>query len=220
MRSRHLVKTLVILVAAALALPFVAAAQTQTSGWTVPAHTVGRSRYPGTLAGERHAGHALRTAGVHGDAGHVERRGVRRAPADTREAGESRRRSLRAAGAADWHRRSITLECRRARQPATSGVARRRSAERTHSGDDRGRQETHRARPQHLLLRFSRCRGRTPVREVRRSRSLRSLVIETTNFNGKVGITRNGNTLLTSPDLKLVERITRVDADTLQYKPR
>ena len=36
MRSRHLVKTLVVLVAAALALPFVAAAQTQTSGWTVP----------------------------------------------------------------------------------------------------------------------------------------------------------------------------------------
>ena len=39
-----------------------------------------------------------------------------------------------------------------------------------------------------------------------------TLVIETTNFNGKVGITRNGNTLLTSPDLKLDERITRVDA--------
>jgi hypothetical protein len=45
-----------------------------------------------------------------------------------------------------------------------------------------------------------------------------TLVIETTNFNGKVGITRNGNTLLTSADLKLVERITRVDADTLQYE--
>ena len=45
-----------------------------------------------------------------------------------------------------------------------------------------------------------------------------TLVIETTNFNGKVGITRNGNTLLTSPDLKVVERLTRVDANTLQYE--
>jgi hypothetical protein len=45
-----------------------------------------------------------------------------------------------------------------------------------------------------------------------------TLVIETINFNGKVGITRNGNTLLTSPDLKLVERITRVDAKTLRYE--
>ena len=45
-----------------------------------------------------------------------------------------------------------------------------------------------------------------------------TLVIETTNFNGKVGLTRNGNTLLTSPDLKLVERLTRVDARTLQYE--
>ena len=38
-----------------------------------------------------------------------------------------------------------------------------------------------------------------------------TLIIETTNFNGKVGITRNGNTLLTSPDLKLTERLTRVE---------
>ena len=45
-----------------------------------------------------------------------------------------------------------------------------------------------------------------------------TLVIETINFNGKVGLTRNGNTLLTSPDLKLVERLTRVAADTLQYE--
>jgi hypothetical protein len=45
-----------------------------------------------------------------------------------------------------------------------------------------------------------------------------TLVIETTNFNGKVGITRNGNTLLTSPNLKLVEHLTRVDADTLRYE--
>jgi hypothetical protein len=45
-----------------------------------------------------------------------------------------------------------------------------------------------------------------------------TLVIETTNFNGKVGLTRNGNTLLTSPNLTLVERLTRVDATTLQYE--
>ena len=45
-----------------------------------------------------------------------------------------------------------------------------------------------------------------------------TLVIETTNFNGKVGITRNGNTLLTSADLKLTERFTRVAADTLNYE--
>jgi len=45
-----------------------------------------------------------------------------------------------------------------------------------------------------------------------------TLVIETTNFNGKVGLTRNGNTLLTSANLKLVERLTRVDATTLQYE--
>jgi hypothetical protein len=45
-----------------------------------------------------------------------------------------------------------------------------------------------------------------------------TLVVETTNFNGKVGLTRNGNTLLTSPDLKLVERLTRIGPETLQYQ--
>ena len=45
-----------------------------------------------------------------------------------------------------------------------------------------------------------------------------TLVIETTNFNGKVGITRNGNTLPTSRELRIVERITRVEAVTLQYQ--
>ena len=45
-----------------------------------------------------------------------------------------------------------------------------------------------------------------------------TLVIETTNFNGKVGLTRNGNTLLTSPQLKLTERLTRIDAGTLHYE--
>jgi hypothetical protein len=45
-----------------------------------------------------------------------------------------------------------------------------------------------------------------------------TLVVETTNFNGKVGLTRNGNTLLTSSDLKLVERLTRVGPHTLRYE--
>jgi len=44
-----------------------------------------------------------------------------------------------------------------------------------------------------------------------------TLVVETTNFNGKVGMTRNGNTLPTSRDLKIVEKFQRVDRDTLQY---
>jgi hypothetical protein len=45
-----------------------------------------------------------------------------------------------------------------------------------------------------------------------------TLVIETTNFNGKVGLTRNGNTAPTSLDLRLVERLTRTDDDTIQYE--
>ena len=45
-----------------------------------------------------------------------------------------------------------------------------------------------------------------------------TLVIETTNFNGKVGLTHNGNTNLASQDYRLVERLTRVDADTLRYE--
>ena len=45
-----------------------------------------------------------------------------------------------------------------------------------------------------------------------------TLVIETTNFNAKVGLTRNGNTLLHSQDLKLTERLTRVDEKTIQYE--
>jgi len=44
-----------------------------------------------------------------------------------------------------------------------------------------------------------------------------TLVVETTNFNGKVGITRNGNTLPTSQELKIVERFERVAQDTMQY---
>ena len=45
-----------------------------------------------------------------------------------------------------------------------------------------------------------------------------TLVVETTNFNGKVGMTRNGNTAPTSTELRLIERLTRIDADTIQYE--
>lgn len=43
-----------------------------------------------------------------------------------------------------------------------------------------------------------------------------TLVVETTNVNGKVGLTRNGNTTPASDQLRLVERFTRRAADTLQ----
>jgi len=45
-----------------------------------------------------------------------------------------------------------------------------------------------------------------------------TLVIETTNFNGRVGLTHNGNTNLTSQDYRLTERITRIDIDTIRYE--
>jgi hypothetical protein len=45
-----------------------------------------------------------------------------------------------------------------------------------------------------------------------------TLVIETTNFNAKVGLTKNGNTNMTSQDFKLTERLTRIDSDTIQYE--
>jgi hypothetical protein len=45
-----------------------------------------------------------------------------------------------------------------------------------------------------------------------------TLVVETTNFNGKTGsLGRNGNGNPTSEDLRLVERFTRRDAETLDY---
>jgi hypothetical protein len=45
-----------------------------------------------------------------------------------------------------------------------------------------------------------------------------TLVVETTNFNGRTGsLGRNGNGNPTSPALRLVERYTRRDADTLEY---
>ena len=45
-----------------------------------------------------------------------------------------------------------------------------------------------------------------------------TLVVESTNFNGKTGsLGRNGNGNPTSEALRLVERFTRRDADTLEY---
>ena len=46
-----------------------------------------------------------------------------------------------------------------------------------------------------------------------------TLVVETTNFNGRTGsYGRNGNGNPTSPALHLLERFSLVDADTLQYE--
>jgi len=45
-----------------------------------------------------------------------------------------------------------------------------------------------------------------------------TLVVETTNFNGKVGLTHNGNTNITSTQYGLTERMSRVSQDTLQYE--
>ena len=45
-----------------------------------------------------------------------------------------------------------------------------------------------------------------------------TLVVETTNLNGKVGARGNGNNFPMSEALRLVERFTRFDADTLQYE--
>jgi hypothetical protein len=42
-----------------------------------------------------------------------------------------------------------------------------------------------------------------------------TLVVETTNFNGKLGST--GNPVYASTELKIVERITRVEADVLRW---
>jgi hypothetical protein len=43
-----------------------------------------------------------------------------------------------------------------------------------------------------------------------------TLVIETTNFNGKIGVP--GNPVLASTELKIVERITREEADLLRWQ--
>jgi hypothetical protein len=45
-----------------------------------------------------------------------------------------------------------------------------------------------------------------------------TLVIDSTNFNGKVGLTRNGNTMPVSDKLHITERLTRVSADVIQYE--
>jgi hypothetical protein len=45
-----------------------------------------------------------------------------------------------------------------------------------------------------------------------------TLVVETTNFNGTIGVTGNGRLMPTSDALKMVERFTRISADTIQYE--
>ena len=45
-----------------------------------------------------------------------------------------------------------------------------------------------------------------------------TLVVHTTNFNGKTGAQANGNLLMTSDALELVERFTRTGADTIRYE--
>jgi hypothetical protein len=45
-----------------------------------------------------------------------------------------------------------------------------------------------------------------------------TLVVDTTNFNGKTGIGANGRAIYHSDALHVVERFTRVDADTITYE--
>ena len=45
-----------------------------------------------------------------------------------------------------------------------------------------------------------------------------TLVVRTTNFNGRTGAQANGNLLMTSDALELVERFTRTGPDTIQYE--
>ena len=45
-----------------------------------------------------------------------------------------------------------------------------------------------------------------------------TLVIESANFNAKVGLTLNGNNTPTTGRLKITERLTRLDADTIRYE--
>jgi hypothetical protein len=45
-----------------------------------------------------------------------------------------------------------------------------------------------------------------------------TLVVESRNFNARVGLTLNGNATPTSRRLRIEERFTRVDADTLRYE--
>jgi hypothetical protein len=45
-----------------------------------------------------------------------------------------------------------------------------------------------------------------------------TLVVETTNLNGRTGAQANGNLMMLSDDAKIVEKFTRTGADTLQYE--
>jgi hypothetical protein len=45
-----------------------------------------------------------------------------------------------------------------------------------------------------------------------------TLVVDTTNLNGRTGVTGNGRNTPFSPSMHLIERFTRVDADTIQYE--
>ncbi|HXH25431.1 MAG TPA: hypothetical protein VNI78_09300 [Vicinamibacterales bacterium] len=45
-----------------------------------------------------------------------------------------------------------------------------------------------------------------------------TLVVETTNFKGGIGVTGNGRLLPTTDALRMVERFTRVGPDTIQYE--
>jgi hypothetical protein len=45
-----------------------------------------------------------------------------------------------------------------------------------------------------------------------------TLVVDTTNFNGRTGVGANGRAIYHSDALHVVERFTRVDADTIQYE--
>ncbi len=45
-----------------------------------------------------------------------------------------------------------------------------------------------------------------------------TLVVETTNFNGTIGVTGNGRLQPASDALRIVERFTRTDGDTIQYQ--
>jgi len=47
-----------------------------------------------------------------------------------------------------------------------------------------------------------------------------TLVVDTTNFNGRTGVGANGRAIYHSDALHVMERFTRVDADTLQYEAR
>lgn len=47
-----------------------------------------------------------------------------------------------------------------------------------------------------------------------------TLVVETSNFNGTIGVTGNGRLQPASEALRIVERFTRTDENTLQYEAR